>query len=78
MFFASSNDLVYQFEYTEDPDMVIIDLTAAHVWDASTVATLDAVVSKYERRHKRVVIVGFNEKSAEFHDRLTGTLNSGH
>jgi SulP family sulfate permease len=78
MFFASSNDLVYQFEYTDDPDLVIIDLTQAHIWDASTVATLDAVVGKYERRHKSVVIVGFNEKSAEFHDRLTGTLNSGH
>ena len=78
MFFASSNDLVYLFDYTEDPDLVIIDLTQAHVWDASTVATLDAVVSKYERRHKKVVIVGFNEKSAEFHDRLTGTLNIGH
>ena len=78
MFFASSNDLVYLFDYAEDPDLVIIDLTQAHVWDASTVATLDAVVSKYERRHKKVVIVGCNEKSAEFHDRLTGTLNIGH
>ena len=78
MFFASSNDLVYQFDYTEDPDLVIIDLSQAHVWDASTVATLDAVVGKYERRHKSVVIVGFNEQSAEFHDRLTGTLNIGH
>ncbi len=77
MFFASSNDLVYQFEYSEDPDLVIIDLTKAHVWDASTVATIDAVVSKYERLHKSVVIVGFNEKSAELYDRLTGTLNSG-
>jgi len=78
MFFASSNDLVYQFEYTNDPELVIIDLTRAHVWDASTVATLDAVVSKYERLHKQVLIVGFNEKSAEFHDRLTGTLNTHH
>ena len=78
MFFASSNDLVYQFDYTHDPGLVIIDLTRAHVWDASTVATLDAVVSKYERYNKEVLIVGFNEKSAEFHDRLTGTLNSNH
>jgi hypothetical protein len=35
-------------------------------------------VSKYARRHKSVAIVGFNEKSAEFHDRLSGTLNIGH
>ncbi|PXY34439.1 hypothetical protein BAY59_02620 [Prauserella coralliicola] len=38
LFFASSNDLVYQFDYTGDPERVVIDLTAAHIWDASTVA----------------------------------------
>ena len=78
MFFASSNDLVYQFEYSIDPDLVIIDLTQAHVWDASTVATLDAVVTKYEKRGKAVRIIGLNEKSAEFHDRLSGKLASDH
>jgi len=78
MFFASSNDLVYQFEYSQDPDLVIIDLTKAHVWDASTVATLDAVVTKYEKRGKTVRIIGLNEKSAQFHDRLSGKLASGH
>jgi len=78
MFFASSNDLVYQFEYSNDPDIVIIDLTGAHVWDASTVATLDAVVTKYERRDKQVRIFGLNEKSAAFHDRLSGKLAAGH
>lgn len=77
MFFASSNDLVYQFEYSQDPDLVIIDLTKAHVWDASTVATLDAVVTKYEKRGKTVRIFGLNEKSAEFHDRLSGKLATG-
>ncbi len=78
MFFASSNDLVYQFEYSQDPDLVQIDLTQAHVWDASTVATLDAVVTKYEKRGKIVRIMGLNEKSAEFHDRLSGRLAAGH
>jgi len=78
MFFASSNDLVYQFEYSNDPDFVIIDLTKAHVWDASTVATLDAVVTKYEKRGKSIRILGLNEKSAEFHDRLSGKLAAGH
>jgi len=78
MFFASSNDLVYQFEYSNDPDFVIIDLTGAHVWDASTVASLDAVVTKYEKRGKSIRILGLNEKSAEFHDRLSGKLAAGH
>ena len=74
LFFASSNDLYTQFEYVEDPDTVIIDLTASHIWDASTVASLDAITTKYERKGKTVEIVGLNDASAERHGRLTGHL----
>ena len=61
-FSRSSNDLVYQFEYSNDPDFVIIDLTGAHVWDASTVASLDAVVTKYEKRGKSIRILGLMKR----------------
>ena len=54
LFFASSNDLYTQFEYALDPDQVVIDLTASHVWDASTVASLDAITTKYHRKGKTV------------------------
>ena len=47
LFFASSNDLVGQFDYAGDPDTVVIDMTHAHVWDASSVAALDAITTKY-------------------------------
>ena len=77
LFFASSNDLYAQFHYAEDPDHVVIDLTASHVWDASTVAGLDAVTTKYTRKHKVVEIRGLNAESAVFHERLTGKL-AGH
>ncbi len=76
LFFASSNDLYTQFEYAADPEHVIIDLTAAHVWDASTVASLDAITTKYERKGKRAEIVGLDAASAERHGRLTGRLPS--
>jgi hypothetical protein len=33
LFFASSNDLVTQFNYATDPDKVVVDLTSAHIWD---------------------------------------------
>ncbi|MGW4802221.1 hypothetical protein ACWEPC_58390 [Nonomuraea sp. NPDC004297] len=36
LFFASSNDLVSQFNYPDDPADVVIDLTDAHIWDASS------------------------------------------
>ncbi|BBZ02982.1 sodium-independent anion transporter [Mycolicibacterium chitae] len=76
LFFASSNDLVYQFDYTEDPDRVIIDVSGSHVWDASTVASLDAITTKYRARGKSVDIVGLNQDSAQRHGRLSGRLGA--
>lgn len=76
LFFASSNDLYTQFEYADDPDRVVIDLSGAHVWDASTVASLDAITTKYERKGKSVRIVGLDDASAERHGRLSGRLPS--
>lgn len=78
IFFASSNDLVYQFDYLGDPKQVVIDMSAAHVWDASSVAALDAIVSKYERRGKTATITGLNEASDAIHQRLGGQLNASH
>jgi SulP family sulfate permease len=74
LFFASSNDLYTQFEYADDPPRVVIDLSGAHVWDASTVASLDAIETKYARRGTSVEIVGLDGASAERHGRLTGRL----
>jgi SulP family sulfate permease len=78
LFFASSNDLVYQFDYAGDPKNIVIDMTKAHVWDASTVATLDAITTKYEAKGKIVTIVGMNDDSAARHGRLAGNLGAGH
>ncbi len=78
LFFASSNDLVYQFDYRGDPTNVVIDLTESHIWDASTVASLDAVTTKYARYGKTVRIVGLNASSAQRHERLAGKLGGGH
>ncbi|MFI9591272.1 STAS domain-containing protein [Nonomuraea sp. NPDC052265] len=64
LFFASSNELVSQFNYAIDPDQVVIDLTDAHIWDASSVAALDAVEAKYAARGKTVQIIGLNPPSA--------------
>ncbi|TFC54740.1 MULTISPECIES: SulP family inorganic anion transporter [unclassified Cryobacterium] len=78
LFFASSNDLTTQFEYADDPDRVVIDMSASHIWDASTVAALDAITNRYERHGKRAVIVGLNEASTDIHARLAGNLGGGH
>lgn len=78
LFFASSNDLVGRFDYAGDPDKVVIDLSAAHIWDASSVATLDAVETKYAQRGKSVEIIGLNKPSADLHRTLSGELTGGH
>ncbi|KAB7745764.1 STAS domain-containing protein [Nostocoides sp. F2B08] len=78
LFFATSNDLVYQFDYSGDPQRVVIDVSDSHIWDASTVAALDAVQAKYERLGKSVEIVGLNRSSAHRHRQLSGHLGESH
>ncbi|MET9887896.1 SulP family inorganic anion transporter [Streptomyces sp. NPDC006430] len=77
LFFASSNELVGRFDYAGDPDEVVIDLSAAHVWDASSVAALDAIEHRYAQRGKTVEITGLSGPSARLHGTLSGTLSAG-
>ena len=74
LFFASSNDLVYAFDYTLDTQRVVVDMTEAEVWDASTVATLDAVQKKYADRGIEVEFRGLEGASAQRLNRLSGRL----
>lgn len=74
LFFASSNDLVYAFDYTLDTEFVVVDLSDAEVWDASTVATLDAVQKKYADRGIEVEFRGLDGASAQRLERLSGQL----
>jgi SulP family sulfate permease len=53
---------------------VIIDMSRSHVWDASSVAALDAIETKYARHGSEVEIVGMNRATRDFHGRLTGRL----
>jgi SulP family sulfate permease len=78
LFFASSGDLVTQFDYAGDPDKVVIDLTDTHVWDASSVAALDAIETKYAQRGKTVEIIGLNQPSSHLHGKLSGELTGSH
>ncbi|TSI12083.1 SulP family inorganic anion transporter [Brevibacterium aurantiacum] len=78
LLFASSNDLTTLFEYVDDPERVVIDLTKSHIWDASTVAALDTIETKYEQHGKAVEFVGMNDYTTAFHARLTGGLGDGH
>lgn len=74
LFFASSNDLVYQFDYHDEADHIIIDMTMAEVWDASTVSTLDSITQKFQDKGKTVEIIGLDGPSERRLQRLSGFL----
>lgn len=76
LFFGSSNDLVEWFSYAEDPASVIVDLRDAQIWDASTVAALDSIAARYERRGATLSIEGLDSRSERFHGRLSGYLGA--
>jgi len=78
LFFASTNELVHQFDLQDGVRQVVIDLTEANVWDSSAVATLDAVVARFAARGIEARIVGLTTHSAELHERLSGQLVGGH
>ncbi|MFF1399686.1 SulP family inorganic anion transporter [Streptomyces sp. NPDC058287] len=78
LFFASSNDLVTRFNYAGDPHKVLIDMSATHVWDATSVAALDAIEAKYAQHGKEVEIIGLNHHSAHLHEKLSGELTNHH
>lgn len=78
LFFASTNELVYAFDYAGPAPKVVIDLTDAHVWDSSAVATLDAIAQQFEHRGVQVQLIGLNAHSEDLHSRLTGQLVASH
>ena len=76
LFFASDQELIDAFRYADDPPSVIVDLSRAHVWDASAVAALDAIEGHYARHGVAVEITGLNRPSTELRDTLSGRLEA--
>lgn len=70
VFFTSAGKFTAAFDFKEDIDKVVIDLTRAHFWDITSVSALDKVVIKFRREGIEVEIVGLNEASATIVDRF--------
>ncbi len=70
MFYGSVEDFMNAFDFKEAPDRVIIDVTAAHIWDISSVQALDMAVLKFRRDGAEVEIIGMNSASETIVDKL--------
>lgn len=78
MFFGTMNHFGELFDVTNDPDKIVIDFTASHVWDHSAVTAIAKIVLKYQQNHKIVEIIGLNEESKKIIDRIGLAVPSGH
>ncbi|OJU66707.1 MAG: sodium-independent anion transporter, partial [Acinetobacter sp. 39-4] len=63
------------FDFNEDVKEVIIDLTHSHIWDVTSVAMIDSVVHKFQRKGVQVSVRGLNEASSIMIDKY-GTHQS--
>ena len=70
VFFNSADKFYKIFDFKENIDKVIIDLTRAHFWDVSAVYALDKSVLKLRKEGKEVEIIGQNEASSTIIDRF--------
>lgn len=69
LFFASAAAFVRAFDFQEPLQRVRIDVSQAHCWDLTAVASLDKVVLKFRRAGADVDIFGLNEASTTLVDR---------
>jgi sulfate permease, SulP family len=70
MFYGSVEDFMNAFDFKEAPERVVIDVSAAHIWDISSVQALDMAVLKFRRDGAEVEIVGMNAATETIVDKL--------
>ncbi|MDZ4135489.1 MAG: SulP family inorganic anion transporter [Paracoccaceae bacterium] len=70
VFYGSVEDFMKSFDFKEALDRVTIDVSAAHIWDISSVQALDMAVLKFRRDGAEVNIIGMNEASETIVDKL--------
>ncbi|TBN08443.1 SulP family inorganic anion transporter [Agrobacterium cavarae] len=70
IFFASAENFIHAFDFAEQADKIVINVSAAHLWDITAVGALDKVVLKYRNAGVEVVVTGFNKASADMVDRF--------
>lgn len=70
LFFVSSDDFLASFDTTEALDEVVLDLSGAHLWDATAVEAIDKLVLRFRANGARVTLRGVNEEGAALLEKL--------
>ena len=70
LFFASAEDFLAAFDFSEPVSAINIDVSKAHIWDLSGVNAIDIAVLKFRRAGVAVEVVGLNDASATIMDKL--------
>ena len=70
LFYASVEDFMAAFDFREAPERVVIDVSAAHIWDIRSVEALDMAILKFRRDGAEVEVVGMNAATETLVDRL--------
>jgi SulP family sulfate permease len=71
IFFATAETFHSVFDFREeDLQGVVIDLSAAHFWDITSINALDRVVLKFRHHSIPVEVIGMNEATATLVERL--------
>lgn len=78
LFFGTTAHFAQKFDYSNDPDHIIIDFIHSHVWDHSAVNAIAKLLAKYRQLDKRVEVVGLNEASKRIIDKIGIESAGGH
>ncbi|WP_420794169.1 SulP family inorganic anion transporter [Paenibacillus qinlingensis] len=70
LFFGTMAHFVELFDYKNDPEAIVIDFSASHVWDHSAVTAIAKAMQRYEQINKTVTIIGLNAESKLLMDRV--------
>ncbi|WP_091070537.1 SulP family inorganic anion transporter [Paenibacillus sp. NFR01] len=78
LFFGTMTHFIDLFDYKQDPETVIIDFTASHVWDHSAITAISKVNQRYRQAGKTVRVTGLNEESRTLVESMGLAVSSGH
>ena len=77
VFFATSETLIGSFDFKEAVEQVTIDLRGAHIWDLTSVGTIERALAKFRNNGVQADLVGMNEASATIMERISSKSAAG-